>query len=267
MPPANKAIVTLAQGAVDVLLTAAPEEKVAATFALADVWRAGMDVGRADAPDDPARPARPELLAPGEMPRRSMGPKGRIAFIHALAHIELNAIDLAWDIVARFSHLDLPLAYYNDWVGVAVEEAEHYAALASRLIDLGAAYGDLPAHNGLWDAARGTADDLAARLVIIPMTLEARGLDTTPAAITRARAAGDPDTAAVLQQIYDDEIKHLRVGVRWFEYCCSREGVNPQARYAALLAERFRGGLKPPFNLPARARAGMDESYLKPWIF
>lgn len=258
--------VTLAQGAVDVLLTAAPEEKVAATFALADVWRAGIEVGRAQAPDTPARPARPELLAPGEMPRRSMGPKGRIAFIHALAHIELNAIDLAWDIVARFAHLDLPPSYYNDWVGVAVEEAEHYAALADRLVDLGGAYGDLPAHNGLWDAARSTADSLPARLAIIPMTLEARGLDTTPAAIERARAAGDPDTAALLQQIYDDEIKHLRVGVQWFEYCCSRDGTDPQARYAALLAERFRGGLKPPFNLPARIRAGMDESYLKPWI-
>lgn len=262
--------VTLAQGAVNVLLTAAPEEKVAATFALADVWREGTDVGIAAPPETPARPAKPELLSPGEMPRRSMGPKGRIAFIHALAHIELNAIDLAWDIIARFAHLDLPLAYYNDWVGVAVEEAEHYAALAGRLNDLGAAYGDLPAHNGLWDAARATADSLAARLAIIPMTLEARGVDTTPAAIDRCRAAGDMDTAAVLQQIYDDEIKHLKVGVRWFEYCCAKDGPNhvikPQARYAALLAERFRGGLKPPFNIPARVRAGMDESYLKPWI-
>ena len=259
-------MITLAQGAVDVLLTAAPEEKVAATFALADVWRAGVEVGRAAAPDVPARPARPELLSPHEMPRRSMGPKGRIAFIHALAHIELNAIDLAWDIIARFAHLDLPGSYYNDWVDVAVEEAEHYAALANRLVDLGAAYGDLPAHNGLWDAARGTADDLAARLAIVPMTLEARGLDTTPAAIDRCRAAQDPDTAAVLQQIYDDEIKHVRIGVQWFEYCCAKDGTNPQVRYAALLAERFRGGLKPPFNMPARARAGMDESYLKPWL-
>lgn len=266
MRPKNNLTVTLAQGAVDVLVTAAPDEKVAATFALADVWRAGIDVGRASAPDTPARPARPELLPPSEMPRRSMGPKGRIAFIHALAHIELNAVDLAWDIIARFAHLDLPLAYYNDWVNVAVEEAEHYAALAGRLLDLGAAYGDLPAHNGLWDAARVTADSFAARLAIVPMTLEARGLDTTPAAIERCRAAGDSDTAAVLQRIYDDEIKHVRIGVRWFEYCCSQDKQNPQGRYAALLAERFRGGLKPPFNLPARTRAGMDESYLKPWL-
>jgi uncharacterized ferritin-like protein (DUF455 family) len=260
-------VITLAQGAVDILLTAAPEEKVAATYALADVWRKGIDdVGTAAAPARPARPARPELRRPGDMPKRSMGPKGRIAFVHALVHIELNAVDLAWDIIARFAHLNLPLAFYNDWVGVAVEEAEHFSALAGRLTDWGAAYGDLPAHDSLWDAAQVTADDLSARLAIIPMTLEARGIDTTPAAVERCRAADDPDTAAVLQQIYDDEIKHLAVGVRWFEYCCSLAKAQPQARYAELLAARFRGDLKPPFNLPARAKAGMDESYLKPWL-
>ena len=259
-------MITLAQGAVDILLTAAPAEKVAATYALADVWRAGIEVGTATAPARPARPEHPELRRPGDMPKRSMGPKGRIAFIHALAHIELNAVDLAWDIIARFAHLDLPRSYYNDWVGVAVEEAEHFSALADRLIDWGAAYGDLPAHDSLWDAAQVTADDLAARLAIIPMTLEARGIDTTPAAVERCRAAGDPDTAAILQQIYDDEIKHLAVGVQWFEYCCSKAGVAPEARYAALLAKRFRGDLKPPFNIPARTQAGMGESYLKPWL-
>ena len=257
---------TLAQGAVDILLTAAPAEKVAATYALADVWHNGVDVGTAATPARPARPERPELRRPGDMPKRSMGPKGRIAFIHALAHIELTAVDLAWDIVARFTHLGLPRSYYNDWVGVAVEEAEHFTALADRLVDWGAAYGDLPAHDSLWDAAQVTADDLAARLAIIPMTLEARGIDTTPAAVERCRAANDPDTAAILHQIYVDEIKHLAVGVQWFEYCCSKAGHAPEARYAALLAERFRGDLKPPFNLAARAQAGMGESYLKPWL-
>lgn len=259
-------MITLTQGAVDILLTASPEEKVAATYALADVWQKGVAVGTAVAPARPARPERPELRRPGDMPKRSMGPKGRIAFVHALAHIELNAIDLAWDIIARFADQGLPPSFYNDWVDVAVEEAEHFTALADRLIDWGAAYGDLPAHDSLWDAAQVTADDLSARLAIIPMTLEARGIDTTPGAIERCRAAGDPETAAVLQRIYIDEIKHLAVGVQWFEYCCSRAKVSPQARYAALLAERFRGDLKPPFNLPARAKAGMDESYLKPWL-
>jgi uncharacterized ferritin-like protein (DUF455 family) len=258
--------VTLTEGAVDILLTAAPEEKVAATYALADVWHKGVAVGNTAAPDRPARPPHPELRRPGDMPKRSMGPKGRIAFVHALAHIELNAVDLAWDIVARFAGQGLPRSFYNDWVGVAVEEAEHFTALADRLVDWGAAYGDLPAHDSLWDAAMVTADDLSARLAIIPMTLEARGIDTTPGAIERCRAAGDPETAAILQQIYDDEIKHLAVGVQWFEYCCSLAKTAPQARYAALLTERFRGDLKPPFNLPARAQAGMDESYLKPWL-
>ena len=254
---------TLSQGAVDILNTASPEDKVAATYALSDVWGAEkLEIGRAQPPDHPARPARPELRRPGDMPKRSMGPKGRIAFIHALAHIELNAVDLAWDMIARFANRNLPTSFFNAWVEVAVEEAEHFTALADRLMDWGAAYGDLPAHDGIWDSATATADDLAARLAVIPMTLEARGLDTTPAAIERCRTVGDPDTAAILQRIYDDEIKHLKIGVQWFEYCCAKDGVAPRPRYAQLLAERFRGHLKPPFNMPARSQAGMDESYL-----
>ncbi len=251
---------TLSAWAVEILSTAAPHLKVSETFAAVAAWRRGeLDVGQATPPDRPARPDKPELLAPRDMPRRSTGPKGRIALVHALAHIELAAIDLAWDIIARFP--GLPRAFYDDWVGVAFEEAEHHDALARRLTELGSFYGDLPAHDGLWSAAARTADNLAARLAVIPMTLEARGLDTTPQTVEKLRAAEDESTAAILDVIFRDEIKHLAVGIRWFEHLCE----SPHEAYKALIDERFPGGLKPPFNMEARAQAGMVEEYLKPW--
>ena len=253
---------TLCDWAVDILATAAPELKVCGSVAAAAAWRRGdLAVGRAPAPDRPARPVKPELLEPREMPRRSTGPKGRLAMVHALAHIELNAVDLAWDIIVRFGS-DMPRAFCDDWVDVALEEAEHFAALAARLTELEMAYGDLPAHDGLWGAAMRTADDLAARLALIPMTLEARGLDTTPQTTARLRSSGDAATAAILDTIYADEIKHLAVGVRWFEHLCA----NPQTRYRELIDERFPGGLRAPFNMEARAAAGMGEAYLRPWL-
>jgi len=257
--------VTLTELAVGVLSTADPDAKVRLTEDAAAAWKAGtLDVGNTAPPDRPARPLKPELLAPRDMPRRSTGPKGRVALVHALAHIELNAVDLAWDIIARFG-ADMPRAFHDDWVNVAQEEAEHYAALATRLIELDTAYGDMPAHDGLWGAATRTADDLAARLALIPMTLEARGLDTTPQTTVKLRAAGDEETAALLDTIYVDEIKHLAVGVRWFEFVCAKTGTNPYAAYEDLIDARFPGGLKPPFNMPARISAGMSDAYLKAW--
>ncbi|MSO73260.1 MAG: ferritin-like domain-containing protein [Rhodospirillaceae bacterium] len=258
---------TLSGRAVEVLATAEPDAKVAMTAAAASAWRRGdLVLGHALPPNRPARPARPVLLEPRAMPRRSTGPKGRIALIHALAHIELNAIDLAWDIIARFATADLPRAFCDDWVGVAAEEAEHYALLAARLGGLDVAYGNLPAHDGLWGAAMRTADDLAARLALIPMTLEARGLDTTPPMIERLRASGDDETADILKVIYTDEIKHLAVGVRWFEFLCRNDGNDPEAAYREVIEARFPGGLRPPFNLEARGEAGMGEGYLRPWL-
>lgn len=196
------------------------------------------------------------------MPKRSTGPKGRVALVHALAHIELNAVDLAWDIIARFASTDLPRAFFDDWVNVAQEEAEHYRELARRLTELGISYGDLPAHDGLWEAATLTADDLLARLALIPMTLEARGLDTTPMTCVKLRGNNDEATALILDRIYTDEIKHLEVGVRWFEFECLRRGLAPPAHYKALLNARFTGTLKPPFNMEARNQAGMGQNYL-----
>lgn len=245
-----------------VLKTAEPAEKVRLTRDAADAWTSGAvtEVGERGAPLRPARPERPALLAPRDMPKRSTGGvRGRVALLHALAHIELNAIDLAWDILARFvgGPDPLPRAFIDDWVKVAVDEALHFELLNRRLADLGAAYGDLPAHDGLWRTAMMTADDLLDRLALVPMTHEARGLDTTPSTINRLTVNGDPDTVAVLDIIYRDEITHVAAGVRWFRHVCEARGLDPEAEYAARLKRLHPGGLKGPFNTEARAEAGM----------
>ncbi|MGE4063948.1 MAG: ferritin-like domain-containing protein [Rhodospirillaceae bacterium] len=258
---------SLRNDAVRVLTTADPSAKAALTAEAAARWRGGAKtIGAARPPDRPARPERPELLRPGEMPKRSSGPKGRIALVHALTHIEFNAIDLAWDIIARFGDEELPEAFFDDWVNVAAEEAEHFDLLRGRLEQWGVKYGDLPAHNGLWEAAEITADDLVARLAIVPMTLEARGLDTTVQGAAKLRQNEDAQTADILAVIYSDEIKHLAVGVRWFEHLCSKRGVDPVATYKQMIDTRFTGKPKPPFNFEARAQAGMGPEYLQPWI-
>ena len=197
--------------------------------------------------------------------RRNLGSAaGRVALLHALAHIELNAIDLAWDIVGRFSRDDLPKAFFDDWVGVAAEEAEHFSLLDARLADLGAAYGDLPAHDGLWEAAAATAHDLLARLAVVPLVLEARGLDVTPEMIRRLERAGDLDSAVILERIYTDEIGHVAVGARWFARLCEQRGLDPSATFQANVRRYFTGALKPPFNLAARDEAGLPADFYAP---
>ncbi len=196
------------------------------------------------------------------MPRRRKGGlAGRQAFVHAIAHIELNAIDLAWDIVARFTDENLPRAFYDDWTGVALDEADHFDMLCRRLGELGCAYGDLPAHDGLWEAAETTADDLLARLAIVPMILEARGLDTTPHAVADLERHDDHETAAILAKIGEEEVPHVAAGVRWFEYLCERRDIEPVAHFHALRQARFKGALKPPFNREMRTKAGMNPEY------
>jgi uncharacterized ferritin-like protein (DUF455 family) len=264
----------LAGAAVGVLTTADAAAKAAAGRAAAKAWRDGRiaEVGRANPPERPARPPRPELKPPREVPRRSIGaaPKGRIALLHALAHIELNAVDLAWDLIARFSgpdskldsKRDLPRAFFDDWVAVADDEARHFTLLTERLAALGAAYGDLPAHDGLWQAASDTRHDLLARLAVVPLVLEARGLDVTPAMIAKLEAAGDRESAGLLQVIYRDEIGHVAAGKRWFDWACARAGREPAATWRALVARHFKGTLKPPFNEAARRAAGLTpETY------
>lgn len=260
----------LTEAAVAVLQTADPWEKARRARDAAAAWAAGgLDPGGASRPPDrPARPDRPVLLPPGQVPRRRInaGAKGRIALLHALAHIELNAIDLAWDIVARFAGEGeaLPDTFRDDWAGVADDEARHFLMLSDRLRALGADYGDLPAHDGLWQAAQATAHDLLARLAVVPLVLEARGLDVTPAMIARLKAAGDEDSATILQTIHDDEIGHVAAGKRWFDWLADRRGVPREETWRSLVAAHFKGALKPPFNTASRDRAGFSESYYAP---
>ncbi|HLY57504.1 MAG TPA: ferritin-like domain-containing protein [Stellaceae bacterium] len=254
---------SLGAGAVAILTTADAAAKATMSRTLAAAWRAGTlaDGTPATPPERPARPPRPELRPPREMPRRR-GAAGRVALLHALAHIELNAIDLAWDLIARFPAPGP--GFHDDWVRVADEEATHFTLLAERLAAHGAAYGDLPAHDGLWQAAEATAGDLAARLAVVPLVLEARGLDVTPALIERFAAAGDGETAAVLRIVYRDEIGHVAVGRRWFEAVCAGCGREPVATWQSLVRRHYRGALKPPFNAEARDAAGLTPAFYAP---
>lgn len=257
---------SLAAGAVAVLEAAAPDEKVALALCVAAAWRAGaLAAGSAAPPDRPGRPARPALLPPREMPkRRAAGsPASRIALLHALAHIELNAIDLAFDVVARFG-ADRTPDFLDDWVRVGAEEAGHFALLAARLAELGAGYGDLPAHDGLWQAAEATRHDLLARLAVVPLVLEARGLDVTPETVARLERQGDVASAGILQRIYADEIGHVAIGRRWFEAEAAARGLDPVPTWQALVRAHFKGSLKPPFNLEARDAAGFPSRYFAP---
>lgn len=200
------------------------------------------------------------------MPKRRAGGEreSRVALLHALAHIELNAIDLAWDLIARFARENPPRVFFDDWVAVADEEATHHGLLAARLAALGGAYGDLPAHDGLWEAATVTASDLLARLAVVPLVLEARGLDVTPAMIGRLDRAGDHESTAVLRRIYEDEIAHVAAGRRWFEWACARDGLSPVETYHDRVRRYFKGTLKPPFNEEARSRAGLSAAFYVP---
>ena len=255
---------TLSDRVVGVLGTPDAMAKAGAARAVASDWRAGVipDIGRTAPRDRPKRPEKPELLRPREMPRRgkAQSEAGRIALLHALAHIELNAIDLAADILVRFPDAGMPMDFYNDWLTVLDEEAKHFQLLSARLGEIGAAYGDLPAHDGLWQAAQDTSDDLLARLAIVPLVLEARGLDVTPTMIKSLRNAKDDDSAAVLEVIYRDEIGHVGIGRKWFEHVCPGD---PVATWQRLVNERFKGGLKAPFNDAARAEAGFGVAYYK----
>jgi uncharacterized ferritin-like protein (DUF455 family) len=230
----------------------------------ARAWRRGELAHIFDAamPDRPARPERPELLPPSRMPKRGKGgsERGRIAMLHALAHIEFVAIDLAFDLVGRFGG-GFPPDFVDDWIAVGADEAMHFALLDRRLRSLGAHYGALPAHAGLWEAAEATAHDPLARLAVVPMVLEARGLDVTPATLARFEAAGDARSAAILRRILADEIRHVRAGTKWFEKACESRRIAPVSEWQRLVEAHFRGVVKPPFNDSARGQAGLSRDY------
>jgi uncharacterized ferritin-like protein (DUF455 family) len=255
---------TVAHAIRTVLTTADPYAKVMAARAAARDWRLGRLAHTFDMtmPERPARPEHPELLPPNRMPKRGKGgsERGRIALIHALAHIEFAAIDLAFDMAGRFGG-QFPRAFTDDWMKVGADEALHFALLDRRLRSLGSHYGALPAHDGLWDAAAATAHDVLARLAVVPMVLEARGLDVTPATIDRFAAVGDTGTTRILTRILNDEIRHVRTGTIWFESACAAAGVIPEPTWRDLVNRYFRGMLKPPFNDSARDSAGLTREY------
>jgi uncharacterized ferritin-like protein (DUF455 family) len=246
----------------EALMCPDPAAKVMAVRGLHAAWRAGT-VGAASGSDPvaipvPGRPERPLLVAPRALAHRGLGSdEGRAALVHAVAHIEFNAINLALDAVYRFR--DLPPAYCDDWLQVAVDEARHFEMLQARLVRFGHGYGDFPAHNGLWDAACRTADDCLTRMALVPRVLEARGLDVTPGMISRLREIGDHDTVAILDVILAEEVAHVAAGTRWFRYCCARAGVDPEPTFIDLL-RRHEAAIRPPFNRAARAEAGFTAS-------
>ena len=228
----------------------------------ADADDALRQLGHAGKPPAAGRPARPALVAPSSLPRRGLGSvQGRIALLHAVAHIEFNAINLALDAVARFT--GMPEDFYRDWLSVAFDEARHFRLLEARLHQLGAAYGDLPAHNGLWEMAEKTAHDPLVRMALVPRVLEARGLDVTPGMIEKLRQAGDEDSVACLEIILEEEVRHVAIGSRWFRYLCEARGQESEATFHSLLAEYFADGLRGPFNHPARREAGFSEAELE----
>lgn len=240
-----------------------PEAKADLAIALRADWDAGrVDIGAADEPApiaEPGRPRRPELVAPRELVQRKLSStEGRAALVHAIAHIEFNAMNLALDAVYRFRAM--PRRYYADWLRVAAEEASHFRMLRERLQQLGHDYGDFPAHNGLWEMCIDTAHDVLVRMALVPRVLEARGLDVTPGMIERLQGAGDRDTVSILRVILAEEEGHVAIGSHWFRYCCELRGLEPETTFRELLQRYMRGRLRGPFNRPARLLAGFSEA-------
>lgn len=262
---------TLAQMACAVLNTADGRAKAALSKKHAASWFAARDagtpirLGHASPPDQPARPAKPELLSPRDVPSRGPGtPQGRIAMLHAVAHIELNAVDLHWDIVARFTETAMPMGFYDDWVKSAAEEAGHYDLVCDCLEQMGSHYGALPAHAGMWQAAEDTAQDLFGRLAVVPMVLEARGLDVTPKMIQLFKQAKADAAVAALELIYAEEVAHVAYGSKWFHFLCGRHEKDPKESFHQLVRKYFHAQLKPPFNEEKRAEAGIPPDFYWP---
>ncbi len=263
---------TLAEMATEVLTTADGTAKAALSRRHAAAWfkarsetPCSIEIGTAQPPLHPARPAQPELLNPRDVPKRKPGTEaGRIALLHAVAHIELNAVDLHWDIIARFSHVPLPIGFFDDWVKAADEESKHFGLMCDCLASLGSHYGALPAHSGMWRAAEDTADDLMGRLAVVPMVLEARGLDVTPGMIKIFRQAKLTQAVEALEVIYSEEVSHVAYGSKWFYFMCGRDNLDPKGVFHQLVKKYFHSPLKPPFNEEKRADAGIPPDFYWP---
>ncbi len=244
-------------------------DKTKAVAELAEAWASGrcsLDTSITfKTPDTiPGLPSKPNLVSPKDVARRNMRTtEGRAIMIHALAHIEFNAINLALDAVWRFA--DMPKDYYADWLKVAAEEAYHFTLLNEHLIKLGCSYGDFPAHNSLWEMATRTTDDILARIALVPRTMEARGLDASPALRAKVAQVGDLEAAAILDIILRDEIGHVAIGNHWFNWLCKSRGLEPISTYAALAKQYEAPTPRKPFNHQARLAAGFTEQELA-WL-
>lgn len=241
------------------------DRKLALAEALRHDWVAGRLSRDGDVPTTDiriaGRPARPELVPPSKLAQRRIGtPEGQAALVHAVAHIEFNAINLACDAVYRFR--DMPDAYYGDWLQVAAEEAYHFSLVRARLGKLGYRYGDFPAHNGLWDLAMHTAHDVLVRMALVPRVTEARGLDVTPGMMERFASIGDQETVGVLDIILRDEVGHVEAGTRWFRFLCAQRGLEPEGTYFELLEQHVGSAIRCPLHKEARLQAGFTESEL-----
>ena len=264
-------MIPLAQMAVNVLNTANGREKTALSRGYAAAWQKARaagerpEIGQATPPLQPARPPKPALLDPRQVPRRKPGtPEGRIAILHAVAHIELNAVDLHWDIIARFTDIAMPLGFYDDWVKSADEESKHFNLMCDCLEAHGSHYGALDAHAGMWRAAEDTADDFMGRLAVVPMVLEARGLDVTPGMIKLFQQAKDKQAVDALNVIYAEEVHHVAYGSKWFHFLCGRHDLDPTGVFHELVRKYFHGDLRPPFNEEKRAEAGIPPDFYWP---
>jgi uncharacterized ferritin-like protein (DUF455 family) len=264
---------SLAGMAEAVLRTVDARAKTALSRRHAAAWQAARTagahppVGTATPPLRPARPDQPALLDPRDVPRRRPGSReGRIAILHAVAHIELNAVDLHWDIIARFTDTPMPPGFYDDWVRAADEESKHFNLIADCLEAMGSQYGALPAHAGLWRAAEDTKDDMMGRLAVVPMVLEARGLDVTPGMMEVFRKARAADAVAALEVIHAEEVGHVAYGSKWFHFLCGRHGHDPKETFHALVRRYFHGPLKPPFDEARRAEAGLPPDFYWPLV-
>ena len=252
----------------DVLKISSYQEKVEQTYALYEKY-AGLDnnaiksdsAEKAQSLVTPGRPEKPQLVLPKDLPRRSMSSlEGRAALIHAICHIEFNAINLALDAVYRFR--EMPKQYYLDWLLVAKEEAYHFSLLSDYLIELNFSYGDFPSHNGLWEMAVETDHDVLVRMALVPRVLEARGLDVTPGIMKKFESINDTRALEILAIIQKDEIGHVEIGSRWFRYCCEQRKLDHDVTFRKLLKEYLKSNIKKPINYNARLQAGFTQAEL-----
>lgn len=258
---ADYIMINLYESAYNCLMQQLFEEKQACIKSLCKNWqesklnRDDTELARIEVP---GRPQKPELISQLKLKQRKLGSElGRATLIHAIAHIEFNAINLALDAVYRFR--DMPNEYYTDWLQVASEEAYHFSLLEKRLQNMGYEYGDMPAHNGLWEMVLKTDHDVLIRMAMVPRVLEARGLDVTPGMMQRLEKVGDLETVELLKIILRDEIGHVAIGSRWYKYCCELQELEPEAKFRELLTEYMGGGLRGPFYTEARLQAGFSQ--------